>query len=228
MASSSRLSVYSAMIETGLVPIFYHQELKPSIQVVEACLDGGARCVEFTNRGPRAHQVFEGIASHFKDDDRLILGAGSVVDAATAVLYLQLGADFIVGPVLNPEVAKSCNRRQAAYVPGCGSASEISAAQALGMEICKVFPASTLGGPDFIRSIRGPMPWSRLMPTGGVLPTPEDITRWIDAGAACLGMGSALISQGEIEAGDFNQIRLAVEAALAHIREARQGFAASS
>ncbi|MFP3854474.1 MAG: bifunctional 4-hydroxy-2-oxoglutarate aldolase/2-dehydro-3-deoxy-phosphogluconate aldolase [Anaerolineales bacterium] len=227
MDSSSRLNVLSAMIDTGLVPIFYHQDLKTSIQVVKACLDGGARCVEFTNRGPHAHQVFEGIASHFSDDDRLILGAGSIVDAATAALYLQVGADFIVGPVLNSKVAKSCNRRQVTYVPGCGSASEISAAQELGVEICKVFPASTLGGPDFIRSILGPMPWSQLMPTGGVSPAPEEIKQWIDAGAACLGIGSALISRNAVEVGNFDPIQQGVEAALAHIRQARQRPAAS-
>ena len=140
MAKYSRLKVLTSMIEVGMVPVFYHSDPQAAIRVIEACLEGGVRCFEFTNRGDGAHEVFREVALSFQKDDRLILGAGSVLDPATAALYIQLGANFIVGPVLNAEVARVCNRRKVAYSPGCGTLSEISQAEELGVEICKIFP----------------------------------------------------------------------------------------
>lgn len=167
MAKYSRLKVLNCMIEKGMLPLFYDADPKVVICVIEACLDGGARCFEFTNRGDLAMDVYRDIAYYFRGDERLILGAGSVLDPATAALYLQLGANFIVGPVLNPEVARVCNRRKIAYLPGCGSVSEISQAEELGVEICKIFPGSAVGGPAFVKDVLGPLPWACLMPTGG-------------------------------------------------------------
>jgi 2-dehydro-3-deoxyphosphogluconate aldolase / (4S)-4-hydroxy-2-oxoglutarate aldolase len=180
------------------------------------------RCIEFTNRGDGAHLVFAELIRQFRSDERLILGAGTVIDPATAALYLQLGANFIVGPTLNPEVARLCNRRMVAYIPGCGSATEISNAHELGAEICKFFPAKELGGPGFIQSLRGPLPWARLMPTGGVEPDQGNITAWIQAGVACLGMGSRLISN-KVKKDDFPAITATIRQVLAWIQEARAG-----
>ncbi|RME82108.1 MAG: bifunctional 4-hydroxy-2-oxoglutarate aldolase/2-dehydro-3-deoxy-phosphogluconate aldolase, partial [Caldilineae bacterium] len=160
MAKFSRLTVLNTMLETGLVPVFYHPDVEVAAQIVQACADGGARCIEFTNRGDQAHVVFGELVRRFLDDDRVILGVGSVIDPVTAGLYLQLGANFVVGPVLNPEIARLCNRRKVAYSPGCGSVSEISAAEELGVEIVKVFPGSQVGGPGFVKAVRGPMPWT--------------------------------------------------------------------
>ncbi len=191
--------------------------------VVEACLEGGVRCFEFTNRGDGAHEVFREVAHYFQNDDRLILGAGSVLDPATAALYIQLGANFIVGPVLNAEVARVCNRRKVAYSPGCGTLSEISQAEELGVEICKIFPGTAVGGPGFVKDVLGPMPWTRLMPTGGVEPTRENLNAWFNAGVACVGMGSKLFPADAIKAGDFASITENVRQALGFIQDARGG-----
>src|SRR5512136_666964 len=176
MAKYSRLKVLSTMIETGMVPVFYHPDPVIVINVIKACLAGGVRCFEFTNRGDRANEVFGEVIKQLKSDDRLILGTGSIIEAGTAALYIQLGSNFIVGPILNPDVARLCNRRKIAYSPGCGSATEISQAEELGVEICKIFPGDSVGGPEFVKAILGPTPWTRVMPTGGVETTKESIT----------------------------------------------------
>jgi len=223
MSKYSRLKVLTSMIETGLVPVFYHPDVKTSISVIDACIAGGAKCFEFTNRGDRAHEVFRELAAHYEASDRVILGAGSIIDAATAALYIQLGAAFIVGPALNPEVARVCNRRKIAYCPGCGSVTEISNAEELGVEICKIFPAGALGGPGFVKDVLGPLPWARLMPTGGVDATEESITGWFKAGVACVGMGSKLFPRDIIESGNYSAITENVRQVLGWINRARSG-----
>lgn len=204
-----------------MVPVFYHADPQTAVRVVEACLDGGVRCFEFTNRGDGAHEVFREVARCFQKDERLILGAGSVLDPATAALYMQLGANFIVGPVLNPEVARVCNRRKVAYSPGCGTLSEISTAEELGVEICKIFPGTAVGGPGFVKDVLGPMPWTRLMPTGGVEPTRASLEAWFNAGVACVGMGSKLFPKDAVQAGNFAAITENVRQALGFIQAIR-------
>ncbi len=209
------------MIRVGMVPVFYHADVEVAAAVIDACAAGGVGCFEFTNRGDMAHEVFKELMLRFKNDDRVILGAGSVVDAGTASLYLQLGANFIVGPCLNSEVARVCNRRQVAYCPGCGSVTEISTAQELGVEICKVFPGSAVGGPAFVKDVLAPLPWSRIMPTGGVDTTPESINSWFKAGVACVGMGSKLFPADLLKTGDYAAITAKVKEVLALIEAAR-------
>jgi 2-dehydro-3-deoxyphosphogluconate aldolase/(4S)-4-hydroxy-2-oxoglutarate aldolase len=223
MAQFARLKVLSTMIETGLVPVFYHPDPAVVVNVIKSCLDGGARCFEFTNRGDRAHEVYGEVASRMKSDERLILGTGSVIEPGTAALYMQLGSNFIVGPNFNPDVARICNRRKVAYSPGCGSVTEISQAEELGVEICKIFPGSAVGGPEFIRDLLGPIPWARVMPTGGVDATEDSVSRWIKAGAVCLGMGSKLITADVIKSSDSTTLTRKVEEILAWIRAARAG-----
>lgn len=154
-------------------------------------------------------------------DERAILGVGSVIDAGTASLYIQLGANFIVGPVLNPDVAKVCNRRKIAYSPGCGSVSEISAAEELGVEIVKVFPGSQVGGPGFVKALRGPMPWTYIMPTGGVEPTEENMRAWFEAGVGAVGMGSKLVRKDLVAADDYETIKQNAARTLEWIKEIR-------
>lgn len=212
------------MIETGVVPLFYHNDPEVAASVIQACLDGGVRCIEFTNRGDGAQLVFGELVRHFQNDPRLILGAGTIMDPATAAIYIQLGASFIVGPNLNPDVARLCNRRKIPYTPGCATATEISNAEELGVEICKIFPAGELGGPAFVRAVRGPMPWVRLMPTGGVTPEKENIFAWIQAGVACIGLGSKFISSELLEQSDFSVLTTNIKQILAWIQEARKGI----
>ena len=223
MTKYSRLKVLTTMIETGVVPLFYHDDPDVAASVIHACLDGGVRCIEFTNRGDGAHLVFAELMKHFQNDQRLILGAGTIMDPATAAIYIQLGASFIVGPNLNPEVARLCNRRKISYTPGCATSTEISNAEELGVEICKIFPAGELGGPAFVRAVRGPMPWVRLMPTGGVTPEKENIFAWIQAGVACIGLGSKFISSELLDAGDFSVLTANIKQILTWIQEARKG-----
>jgi 2-dehydro-3-deoxyphosphogluconate aldolase/(4S)-4-hydroxy-2-oxoglutarate aldolase len=211
------------MIETGIVPLFFHDDPEVAASVIQACLEGGVRCVEFTNRGDGAHLVFKELMKRFQDDKRLILGAGTIMDPYTAAIYIQLGANFIVGPNLNPEVARLCNRRKIPYTPGCATATEISNAEELGVEICKIFPAGELGGPAFVQAVKGPMPWVRLMPTGGVTPEKDNIFAWIQAGVACIGLGSKFISSQLLEARDFPVLTANIKQILAWVQEARKG-----
>ena len=223
MAKFSRLYVLTQMIETGLVPIFYNGDIEVATRIVEACINGGARCVEFTNRGDQAHIVFEELVRRFDDNEHVILGVGSILDPGTTSLYIQLGANFIVSPVLTPDMARVCNRRKIAYSPGCGSVNDISQAEELGVEICKIFPGSQMGGAAFVKAIRGPMPWTRIIPTGGVSPTEENIRGWIEAGAACVGMGSKLITKEYVAAGNYEAISENVARVLDWIKAARGG-----
>ena len=163
------------MLETGIVPVFYHKDAPTACRVVKACYEGGIRAFEFTNRGDFAHEVFAEVSKFVvRECPGMILGAGSIVDAPTAALYMQLGANFIVGPSFNPEVARACNRRLVPYTPGCGSVSEIGFAQEAGCDLCKIFPAGSVGGPSFVKNVKAPMPWTLLMATGAVEPTKEE------------------------------------------------------
>lgn len=214
-----RMTVLSAMMGQGVIPVFYHPDVEVCTNVIQACADGGAKCVEFTNRGDFADEVFRALSHHFaKADPSVILGAGSIVDAPTAGAYIQSGARFVVGPLLNPDVAKVCNRRKIAYCPGCGTLSEIGQAEELGCEIVKVFPGSTIGGPEFVKSALAPCPWSKIMPTGGVDCTEESLTAWFKAGVVCVGMGSNLVTKALLEAKDYKGIarRVADTIALIH------------
>ncbi len=219
MAQFSRLAVYRRMLDLGLVPVFYHSDLETAKKIATACSEGGCPIVEFTNRGDLAYRVFADLAAWARTAlPDLMLGVGSVIDPGTAAVYISSGADFVVGPILNAEIAKVANRRKVPYLPGCGSASEISQAEELGAEIVKIFPGTQVGGPGFVRSILAPCPWTLIMPTGGVSPEEENLTAWFEAGIACAGMGSKLIRRDLVEAGDFAGITGMVKKTLSIIR----------
>ena len=206
MAKYSKLQVLLAMKETGIVPVFYNSDVEVSKKVLKACYDGGIRLFEFTNRGDFAHEVFGELVKYANAElPGMIMGAGSVVDPGTAALFIQLGANFIVGPVFNPAVVPVCNRRLIPYCPGCGSVSEVSTAQEAGCDVCKVFPGDVIG-PAFIKDLRGPMPWSQVMVTGGVKPEKANLEGWFKAGVTCVGMGSNLFPKDAIAAGDWGRI----------------------
>lgn len=205
------------MARTGLVPLFYHPDAALLTQVVQACYDGGARVFEFTNRGDFAHDVFGEVSRYVaRALPELMLGVGSVTDAGTASLYLQLGADFIVTPVLREDVGRVCNRRKVLWAPGCGTLTEIAQAEEWGAEIVKVFPGDVLG-PAFVKAVKGPCPWTSIMPTGGVAPTEESLRAWFEAGVTCVGMGSKLITPALVEQGDFEALADKVRVTLALI-----------
>jgi 2-dehydro-3-deoxyphosphogluconate aldolase / (4S)-4-hydroxy-2-oxoglutarate aldolase len=222
MARFDRLTVLNKIMELGLVPVFYHADVEVAAKIVAACAAGGATVVEFTNRGDYAPQVFLELSRLFaKTDPQIILGVGSIVDAPTAALYIAYGANFIVGPNSNPEIARLCNRRKISYVPGCGSVTEIAEAEELGAEFVKVFPGKSVGGTDFVKSALGPCPWTRIMLTGGVDATQESINAWFKAGVACVGIGSQLITKQIVATGDFEGLAQKTAQVLQWIREAR-------
>ena len=217
-----RMAVLTALMDQGVIPVFYHPDVEVCKNVIQACADGGAPCIEFTNRGDFASHVFYEVTRHFDQaDPRVIMGVGSIVDAPTAGIYIANGAKFVVGPILNADVAKVCNRRKIPYSPGCGSASEISYAEELGCEIVKVFPGSSVGGPDFVKAVLGPMPWTRIMPTGGVDPDEASVKKWFGAGIVAAGMGSKLITQELLDAGDYAGITAKVRETVELIKKVR-------
>jgi len=224
VARYTRMQALNAMYETGLVPVFYHPDPEVVCRVARACVEGGVRLIEFTNRGDLAFQVFVELERFCSRElPEMITGVGSVVDPGTAALYINCGASFVVGPVLNEEVARACNRRKVPYSPGCGSASEISRAEELGVEIVKIFPGKEVGGPAFVKAVRGPMPWTSIMPTGGVELSEESLGAWFTAGVACVGMGSNLITAELLRRQDYAGITANVKRALAMVAEARKG-----
>ena len=223
MARFSRVEVITRILDTGLIPLFYNGDVQMSIELACACSRGGAGVIEFTNRGELAYPVFKEMISHFSaSDPSIVLGAGSIMDAPTAALFIAIGANFIVGPGFNSEIARLCNRRKILYIPGCATETELSNAEEFGAEICKVFPGETIGGPAFIKAVMAPSPWHRLMPTGGVDATEASVTEWIKAGAAVVGMGSKLLSTQAIKDRDFEDISNKVANCIRWIHRARE------
>ena len=218
----TKLEVLSVMKTTGMVPVFYHKDIEVAKQVLKACYAGGVRAFEFTNRGEFAHEVFGELTKFAaKECPEMIMGIGSIVDAPTAALYIQLGANFIVGPLFNLDVAKVANRRLVPYAPGCGSVSEVGFAQEMGCDLCKVFPGDVLGA-GFGKGLKAPMPWSNLMVTGGVKPEEANLKSWFDAGVTCVGMGSNLFPAEMIKAQDWSSITKLCADALQIIQKVRK------
>ena len=225
MAQYPRITVVQTILDQGVMPLFFHPDIDTAKKALKACYDGGGRLLEFTNRGDFAHEIFGELVKYARKElPGMILGAGSIHDAGTASLFMQLGANFIVSPVLDADVARVCNRRKILWSPGCGSATEIARAEELGAEIVKVFPGNTLG-PGFVSALLGPTPWTSIMPTGGVSPTRENLTAWFNAGVVCVGMGSKLISKDILQSGDFGTLTERIRGTLALIKEIRDANA---
>lgn len=206
MPRFTRLEVLNKVLNAHVVPLYYNKDIETCKSVVKACYDGGLRVFEFTNRGDNAHEIFNELNKYAAVEmPDLVLGIGSVIEPATAALYIQLGAAFIVAPCLNEDMAKLCNRRKVAWMPGCMTVSEISKAEELGAEFVKIFPAD-LGGPTFVKNIKGPMPWAQIMTTGGVTPEPENLKSWFSAGAAVVGMGSQLVTKDIVANKDWAKL----------------------
>ncbi len=221
MANFPRLKVFQVMIESGLVPVFYDSNEEVCKEAIRAAYNGGIRVFEFTNRGDYAHDLFANLSKWVRIEfPDLILGAGSIIDSSTAAIYIQNGSNFIVSPILDTDTAKICNKRKIAWIPGCGTLSEISKAEELGAEIVKLFPGS-VGGPSFVKAIKGPQPWSSIMPTGGVDTTESSLKEWFQAGVVCVGMGSNLFPKRVIEGKQWDKITLTCKSCLEIIRNIR-------
>lgn len=214
MSQYTRIDVAQAMKKTGLVPLFYNNDLELSKKILKACYDGGARLMEFTARGDFAHEVFGELTKYaITKLPGMIMGVGSITDNAAASSFIGLGANFVVTPVLREDIAVTCNRRKVFWSAGCGSLSEITRAEELGCEIVKLFPGGTYG-PGFVKAIKGPQPWTEIMPTGGVSPTKENLSEWFNAGVTCVGMGSKLIMKDNNGQYDLQKIKNLVSSTL--------------
>jgi 2-dehydro-3-deoxyphosphogluconate aldolase/(4S)-4-hydroxy-2-oxoglutarate aldolase len=221
MAQYTRLEVVAQMKESGMVPLFYHQDINVSKAVLKACYDGGARLMEFTSRGDFAFEIFNELIKYaIAELPGMILGVGSVTDAAAASQYMLAGANFIVTPVFREDIAVVCNRRKVLWSPGCGSLTEIAQAEELGCELVKLFPGSTYG-PGFVKAIKGPQPWTSIMPTGGVSTEESNLKGWFDAGVTCVGMGSKLISKDILANKSYAELSKNVEETLTLIKKLR-------
>ena len=219
MAQYTRLEVVKQMQDSGMVPLFYHHDIEVAKSVLKACYDGGARLMEFTNRGDFAIEIFNQLIKYsIAELPGMILGVGSVTDAASASLYMLSGANFIVTPVFREDIAVVCNRRKVLWSPGCGSLTEIAQAEEMGCEVVKLFPGSTYG-PGFVKAIKGPQPWTSIMPTGGVSTDKDNLKGWFDAGVTCVGMGSQLISKDILAKKDYSTLSTNVKAALDLIQQ---------
>ncbi len=208
MARFDRLTVYNTLLADGLVPLFYHGSIETSVGAANAIAAGGGHILEFTNRGDMALEVFSTLVKQCAQaSPDLIIGVGSVEDAPTAALFIAHGANFVVGPSFDAETARLCNKRKIGYLPGCATVTEIAQAEEYGAEIVKIFPGETIGGPDFVKAVLAPRPWSRLMPTGGVTPEADNLRAWFGAGVAAVGMGSRLVRGEWLKSGNFDAIR---------------------
>ena len=222
MAKFSRLEVVTKMMETGMVPLFYHSDVEVAKKILKACYQGGARLLEFTSRGDFAYQIFDQLNKYVLAElPEMIMGVGSITDAAAASLYMQLGANFIVTPVLREDIAIVCNRRKILWSAGCGSLTEISKAEELGGEIIKLFPGSTYG-PEFVKAVKGPQPWTNIMPTGGVSTEEDNLKAWFESGVACVGMGSKLISNEILANEDYKGLQKKVKNTLELIKKIKK------
>lgn len=217
------MQVLRSMEKLGMVPVFFTPDTDTAKQIVEACAGAGAFCVEMTNRGDHAIDIFCDVERYLRNKHpEVMFGVGSIVDAPTAALYIAHGASFVVGPVLDRETALLCNKRKIPYLPGCATVSEIHEAHSLGVEICKIFPAQLVGGPEFVKAVKGPCPWTSIMPTGGVEPTKESLSAWFAAGVSCVGMGSKLITKELLKNKDFTTLESKIKAALELIQQIRK------
>jgi 2-dehydro-3-deoxyphosphogluconate aldolase/(4S)-4-hydroxy-2-oxoglutarate aldolase len=222
MARFIRLDTINTILDIGVVPLFYHGEFETAVELVNACARGGAKAIEFTNRGELAYPIFGELIRHFaKAVPNVVLGIGSILDAPTAALYIAAGASFVVGPSFNPEIARLCNRRKILYMPGCATETEISTAEEFGAEICKIFPGETIGGPAFVKAVMAPCPWHRLLPTGGVDASEASIREWIKAGAAAVGLGSKLVSVQAVKEKDYDGIAAKTAQCIGWVKAAR-------
>lgn len=224
MARFTRIEVAQKMKETGIVPVFYHADVEICKSVVKACYDGGIRVFEFTNRGDFATLVFAELNKWaIKECPEMILGVGSVIDEGTTAMYIALGTNFIVSPLIDESMARVCNKRKIAWSPGCGSVTEIGRAHELGCEVVKIFPGSSVGGPEFVKGVLGPMPYASIMPTGGVEPTEASLNAWFGAGVHCVGMGSQLFPKEVLANQQWEVITSKCNDALTIVKNLKKG-----
>lgn len=207
--------VIQQIVESGILPLYYHENEEVSVTILRALYKSGVRILEYTNRGANASINFKALKSvAIKEMPDLLLGIGTIKTAEKAQEYIDLGADFIVSPIVSPEVAKLVFAHELAWIPGCLTPTEIHQAQTLGATLVKIFPGN-LVGPSYIQTIKDIFPDLIFMPTGGVEPEEQNLKSWFDAGVSAVGMGSKLLKTNLIQEGDFEALSNYISKAMA-------------
>jgi 2-dehydro-3-deoxyphosphogluconate aldolase / (4S)-4-hydroxy-2-oxoglutarate aldolase len=212
--SIPKIEVLRKITASGLVAVIRAENPDQAARIAEACGLGEVAALEITFTVPGASSVIEHLAKRFAD--KILLGAGTVLDPETARIAVLAGAQFVVSPAVNLDTARLCNRYQVPYMPGAGTIGEVIAAMECGADIVKVFPGEILG-PAFVKAVKGPLPQAQLMPTGGV--TLQNVSEWIKAGAVAVGVGGNLTAGAN--SGDFASITQLAQQFVKQIKEAR-------
>ncbi|WP_378181255.1 bifunctional 4-hydroxy-2-oxoglutarate aldolase/2-dehydro-3-deoxy-phosphogluconate aldolase [Aquimarina sp. SS2-1] len=212
--------IISTMEDTGLIPVFNHPDIGIAQEVVEASYQAGIKVFEFTNRDEKALEVFTKLRQYGSKYDDLILGIGTIFTETEVKKFMDAGADFIVSPALIPEVADYCTTKETLWIPGCATITEVYNAHQLGAQLIKAFPGNVLGS-DFIKAVKTVLPMVKIMPTGGVKPTFENLKLWFDSGVSCVGMGSQLFHKDAIKNGNFDKLTNDIKEALQHIQKVK-------
>ncbi len=206
----------------GALPLMSHADPDTCIMLLRASYQAGARIIEFACRYDNAEKVFERIVQYAeKELPGLVVGVGTIIRKPEAEKYIAMGASFIVAPIIDEQVGEYCVDKNIFWCPGAATLTEIVHAHELGAGLVKIFPAETLGGPAFLRAIKAPCPWIKVMPTGGVTVSESNLRDWFEAGADCVGIGSALFSKQIVSAANEEQIKERVEDLLSTISRIR-------
>jgi len=213
--------ILEKMAQTGMIPVFNHKEISIAKSILDVAYNAGIRVFEFTNRESNAFEVFRELKIYSEKYPDLLLGIGTVFSAADAAKFHYIGTDFVVSPALIPEVANYCQMKGLFWVPGCATVTEVYQAKSLGALLVKAFPGNLLGS-GFIKAVLSVLPEIKMMPTGGVEPTEENLSEWFKAGVHCVGMGSQLFDKKSIERGEFQALESNIKTALATIQEIRK------
>lgn len=205
----------------GLLPPFNHSDEKRSREILQAAYAGGLRIIEYTNRSPNALDVFESLARFARKQlPGLVLGVGTIMNSKQAKQFHKAGAQFIVAPTLQLEVGAYCSKKELFWCPGAGTATEVVQAHEWGASLVKIFPAEVLG-PTFIKALKGPCPWTRMMPSGGVTLEPANLLAWFQSGAECVAIGTQLFSTEIMEEGRMELLEERIHTTLLTIKSIR-------
>ena len=218
--TTNKEAVLNIIIEQGMLPLFYHADKDLSLNIVKTLYDAGVRTLEYTNRGPAALENFRFLKESTKDLTGFYLGIGTIKTAQEAQDFIDAGADYIVAPTVNEEVANLVNAKGLLWVPGCMTPTEISKAQSLGALLIKLFPANILG-PGFMGAIKELFAGQKFIPTGGVEIEESNLKTWFKSGVCAVGMGSKMITKEILENGDLKSLRENTVKALALIKQSK-------
>jgi len=216
----TKSDIKDSIIAQGMLPLFYNNSANVSLDTTRALYKAGIRVIEYTNRGEAALANFKALKQLQQELPGLLLGIGTIKNAEQAEQFVAAGADFLISPLVNPEVAAVAAQHNLLWIPGCMTPTEIYNAQQLGAAFVKLFPANVLG-PGFVSAVKDLFPGVQMMPTGGVDMDQDNISSWFKAGVSAVGMGSKLITKNVLENKAYDQLYTDTLRALQMVNAAR-------